>query len=78
VFRERELQWIHTAVDAFAGVDAQLAAGPADDARTKLIAERVAGLTALAKVGAHVLDQILSGESIDALPIKAVAELEKK
>jgi len=78
VFRERELQWIHTAVDAFAGIDAQLAAAPADDERSKLIAERVSGLTALARVGAHVLDAILSGESIAALPIKAVAELEKK
>ncbi len=76
VFRERELQWITTAVESFDAAKTQLDGVPiADDARAKLITERVAGLAALARVGAHVLDAILSGESIDTLPIKAVAEL---
>jgi DNA-binding transcriptional regulator GbsR (MarR family) len=86
VFRERELQWIHTAADAFARARAQLAAappsGPApDDAdgdaarRRELVEGRVAGLAELAQVGAHLLESILQGESVDALPLKQVGEL---
>ena len=36
-----------------------------DDARRKLIAERIASLTQLAQVGAHLLEAMLEGESID-------------
>lgn len=82
VFRQRELQWIQTAREAFEQAGAQLAATPADPAaspeeaaRTRLIAARVAGLTQLAQVGAHLLEAILSGESVDALPLKTVGEL---
>jgi DNA-binding transcriptional regulator GbsR (MarR family) len=46
-----------------------------DDARHQLIASRVAGLTQLAEVGAHLLQTMLEGESIDSLPIKTVGEL---
>jgi DNA-binding transcriptional regulator GbsR (MarR family) len=75
VFRERELRWIHTARDAFeAGVQR---VGPGRDARDKLIAERIAGLHQLAQVGGHLLESVLQGESIDALPIKEVGELAK-
>jgi DNA-binding transcriptional regulator GbsR (MarR family) len=73
VFRERELRWIHTARDAFE--DAQQRLEPAGDARRKLIAERIAGLAQLTQVGGHLLEAILSGESVDALPIKQVGEL---
>ncbi|HMG55836.1 MAG TPA: hypothetical protein VK601_20190, partial [Kofleriaceae bacterium] len=73
VFRERELRWIRTAHDAFAAAGAELEAG--DDERHRLIAGRVAGLTELAEVGAHLLETMLDGEAIDSLPIKTVGEL---
>ena len=43
----------------------------------KLIAERIAGLVQLAQVGAHLLEAVLEGEAIDALPIKTIGELAK-
>jgi DNA-binding transcriptional regulator GbsR (MarR family) len=73
VFRERELRWIRSAHDAFADAGAELEAG--EDERHRLIADRVAGLTELAAVGAHLLETMLEGEAIDSLPIKTVGEL---
>jgi DNA-binding transcriptional regulator GbsR (MarR family) len=73
VFRERELRWIRTAHEAFAEARGELEAG--DDPRHQLIASRVAGLTQLAEVGAHLLQTMLEGEAIDSLPIKQVGEL---
>jgi DNA-binding transcriptional regulator GbsR (MarR family) len=75
VFRERELHWIRTAFDSFQAASAELP--PKGDARTKLIAERVAGLTQLAQVGAHLLEAVLEGQAVDSLPIKTVGELVK-
>ncbi len=77
VFRERELQWVKTAMDAFAAASAELAAQPSADARHAMIATRVTGLTQLAQVGAHLLESMLQGEAIDSLPIKTVGELAK-
>jgi DNA-binding transcriptional regulator GbsR (MarR family) len=73
VFRERELRWIRTAHEAFAEAGRELEAG--DDVRHQLIASRVAGLTQLAEVGAHLLQTMLEGEAVDSLPIKQVGEL---
>ena len=73
VFRERELRWIRTAHQAFAAAGKELEAG--DDARHRLIAERIAGLTELAQVGQALLETMLEGEAIDSLPIKTVGEL---
>jgi HTH-type transcriptional regulator, glycine betaine synthesis regulator len=76
VFRERELRWIRTARDAFAAAGTELPAGSGpEDARQQLIASRVAGLTQLAEVGAHLLETMLEGAAIDSLPIKTVGEL---
>jgi len=75
VFRERELVWIRTAQERFE-VAAE-AFAPTPDARGKLIAERIAGLAQLAQVGARLLEAVLQGESVDALPIKTVGELAK-
>lgn len=75
VFRERELQWIRTAHEQFEAAGAGFA--PAGDPRSALIAERIAGLTQLAQVGAALLEAVLQGESVDALPIKTVGELAK-
>lgn len=73
VFRERELRWIRTAHEAFAAAGKELPAK--DDERHRLIAQRVAGLTQLAEVGAHLLETMLEGEAVDSLPIKTVGEL---
>jgi HTH-type transcriptional regulator, glycine betaine synthesis regulator len=81
VFRERELRWIREALESFEAAQAQLAvassAQPAHarDERAQLASERVKGLTDLARVGAHLLEAMLEGDSIDALPIKTVGEL---
>lgn len=76
VFRERELQWVKTAREAFEAANRQIDTKDGD-ARQALIAQRVAGLVQLAQVGAHVLESLLEGESIDAVPIKTVGELAK-
>jgi DNA-binding transcriptional regulator GbsR (MarR family) len=73
VFRERELQWIKTAADAFEQASEDLPA--ARDKRTELIAARVTGLIQLTQVGAHLLEAMLSGEAVDSLPIKTIGEL---
>ena len=75
VFRERELNWIKTAVEQFKDAEAELE--PGRDGRKKLIAERVATLVQLAQVGAKLLESILEGESVDNLPIKTMGELAK-
>ena len=79
VFRERELNWIKSAADAFD--QAKQEVGPAatagNDTRRKLIAERIASLTNLAQVGSNLLEQMLEGEAIDSLPLKTMGELVK-
>jgi HTH-type transcriptional regulator, glycine betaine synthesis regulator len=79
VFRERELNWIKTAVESFKRAEGELERGPRGGSieRKKLIAERVANLVQLAGVGAKLLEQILDGESVDNLPIKTMGELAK-
>ena len=73
VFRERELRWVRTAHEAFAAAGKELP--PGDGERHQLIAGRIAGLTQLAQVGAHLLETMLEGSAIDSLPIKTVGEL---
>lgn len=75
VFRERELVWIRTAQEQFDGATSAFA--PDGGPRDKLISERISGLAQLARVGATLLEAVLQGESIDALPIKTVGELAK-
>ena len=75
VFRERELQWIRTAHEAFSSA---LGMPPAVGAeRAPLITRRIEGLEQLAQVGAHLLESMLQGESVDSLPIKTVGDLAK-
>ena len=75
VFRERELNWIKQARDAFE--EAKAEAQPGKDARKKLIAERIASLTNLAQVGANLLESMLEGEAVNSLPLKTMGELVK-
>ena len=76
VFRERELNWIKTALEAFEAAGKEL--GKGSDSRRKLIAERITSLTQLARVGATLLEAVLEGESVDALPLKTIGDLAKK
>jgi DNA-binding transcriptional regulator GbsR (MarR family) len=71
VFRERELQWIRTASEAFESASSELKSD------NELVAKRIAGLAQLAQVGAHLLESMLEGEAVDSLPIKTVGELAK-
>lgn len=75
VLRDRELNWIRAAKDEFERAGGELEAGV--DARRKLIAERVAGLTQLAQVGQHLLESVLQGDAVETLPLKTVGELAK-
>src|SRR4051812_556903 len=75
VFRERELNWVKTASDAFAEAGRELKPHKSDDARRTLITERIANLTQLAQVGAKLLESMLEGEAVNSLPIKTLGEL---
>jgi DNA-binding transcriptional regulator GbsR (MarR family) len=79
VFRERELVWLRTALEAFeeGGHAIAAAATPGDD-RDALIAQRVNGLADLTRVTTQLLEAALQGETVDALPIKTIGELAKK
>ena len=57
------------------GATASVGPGRSTDERHRLIARRVAKLTQLAQVGAHLLETMLEGEAVDSLPIKTVGEL---
>ncbi len=63
--------------DAEIGAEAEAAAAAASKrrARAQLIADRVNGLTELARVGAHLLEAMLQGEAVDHMPIKKLGEL---
>jgi len=79
VFRERELRWIEDALAVFEAAQHELgtetpATGDAVAPRAHLEA-RVAALTQLSQVGAHLLRAILDGATVDALPLKTVGEL---
>src|SRR5262249_24985615 len=75
VFRERELRWIQTAAEEFEATRDELGAPPDDDEHARAVTARIEGLAELARVGAALLEAVLAGESIDALPIKTVGEL---
>ncbi len=75
VFRERELRQIHQAIEVFEEAvetfdhDADQGSDE-EQARTRFAGDRIKGLLSLARIGANLLDAILSGKSIDASPIK--------
>jgi HTH-type transcriptional regulator, glycine betaine synthesis regulator len=84
VFRERELRWIEEAAAGFAAANTALTGSsssvqaPPDGLETerrKRIEDRVAGLMNLAQIGSHLLNSILQGESVDALPLKSVGQI---
>jgi HTH-type transcriptional regulator, glycine betaine synthesis regulator len=77
VLRERELIWIRDAAENFAAADESLDKIGSKDARVQGIAAKVNGLAQLSQVGATLIENILSGESVDALPIKTMGDLAK-
>jgi DNA-binding transcriptional regulator GbsR (MarR family) len=77
VLRERELIWIRDAAENFAVADEALGKVGSKDARVQGIAAKVNGLAQLSHVGATLIENILSGESVDALPIKTMGDLAK-
>ena len=72
VLRERELNWVKTALESFEDANRTLDAIADVDPQVRA---RVAGLADLARVGAHLLEAILQGESVDALPLKSFGAL---
>lgn len=74
VFRERELQQIHAAIEAFEQVGSGLVkrrrtAGLEDVQRLDFAQERVDGLLDLARIGERLLDSMLAGQPVDAGPL---------
>src|SRR5687767_10389456 len=79
VFRERELRWVEDALAVFEKAQAELraasAAAPSPEPGAAHLEARVAALTQLAQVGAHLLRAILDGAAVDAVPLKALGDL---
>lgn len=85
VFRERELRLIRNAIEAFTEaisiLETQRAAPDANQSRDQaasdradraaLAIERTRGLLDVARIGERLLDAMLSGESVDVLPLKS-------
>lgn len=66
VFRQRELQLIRRAIEAFdEAIEALEPAGKT----TEFAVERIRGLLSLAKIGENLLSSVLSGKPIDAGPL---------
>lgn len=75
VFRERELRQIHQAIEVFENAVDDMERvknqGVTEERdRTRFALERIKGLLNLARIGANLLDAILSGKAVDANPIK--------
>ncbi|WP_428261158.1 GbsR/MarR family transcriptional regulator [Haliangium sp.] len=74
VFRERELRKIGEAIEVFEQALRLLETQPAapDDRGRALMTKRIEGLLSLARTGKTLLQAVLSGESVDASPIRLV------
>ena len=79
VFRERELQQINAAVEAFEEVIRELrerrknVTGD-ERQRVKFALDRIESLLALARIGQKLLGSILSGQPVDAGPLERFTE----
>lgn len=79
VFRERELRQIQEAIETFRTAESELdqqrpSASPAEVEGIEFARERIDGLIELARIGERLLDAILAGESVDALPLVSFEE----
>ena len=82
VFRERELQQIHAAIEAFELVSVALGkrrgnAGVDEVQQLDFAEDRVQGLLDLARIGERLLDSVLAGKPIDAGPLVRFQKDEK-
>jgi DNA-binding transcriptional regulator GbsR (MarR family) len=82
VFRERELQQIHAAIEAFELVSVALgkrrsSAGVDEVQQLDFAEDRVQGLLDLARIGERLLDSVLAGKPIDAGPLVRFQKDEK-
>jgi HTH-type transcriptional regulator, glycine betaine synthesis regulator len=82
VFRERELQQIHAAIEAFVLVSVELGkrrrtAGLDEVQQLDFAQDRVQGLLDLARIGERLLDSVLAGNPIDAGPLVRFQKDEK-
>lgn len=80
VFRERELRQIEGAIEAFQGTMSSIKSGedPKASSRETFAKERIARLLELAEVGKALLEAVLSGESVDALPLVQFTDRNKQ
>jgi DNA-binding transcriptional regulator GbsR (MarR family) len=83
VFRERELQFVRTAIEAFEGARKQIAAARAkastdEKRRLKFIDARIAALLTLSRIGEGLISMLASGEPVDPLPMKALFHPEEE
>lgn len=82
VFRERELRKIASTIEIFESALQALqrrfdsATDDEQHARLQLVISRITGLLSLARTGERLLKAILSGQSIDASPIRLFSERE--
>jgi DNA-binding transcriptional regulator GbsR (MarR family) len=79
VFREREMAMIREAIDAFLAAleslkDARTGATADEKRRYKFVEGRLESLLTLARVGEGLLSMLLSGEPVDAAPIRSLFE----
>jgi len=79
VFRERELTYVKEAISAFEAGLKQIAAArpratPEQKKRLKFIEGRLDSLLTLARVGEGLINMLLSGQRVDAEPIKKLFE----
>lgn len=78
VFRERELRQIEGAIEAFQETMGTLDTRGQAPSREAFTKERLGRLLELAEVGKSLLEAVLSGESIDALPLVQLTEAHRR
>jgi HTH-type transcriptional regulator, glycine betaine synthesis regulator len=79
VFRERELTYVREAIGAFEAALKQIAsvrrdATPVEKKRLKFVEGRLDSLLTLARVGEGLINMLLSGQRVDAAPIRSLFE----
>jgi DNA-binding transcriptional regulator GbsR (MarR family) len=81
VLRERELQRVREAIDAFESAlkligQARTRAGTEEKRRLKFVEGRLTSLLTLSRLGEGLLNMLVSGEPIDPQPLKTLFEPE--
>jgi DNA-binding transcriptional regulator GbsR (MarR family) len=82
VFRERELTYVREAIVAFEAAlklvaQARPRANAEEKKRLKFIEGRLSSLLSLSRIGEGLISMLLSGEAVDAQPLKSLFEDDK-